>query len=135
MTRNEAIKLRSVIEQAMNGIDDATASQAPALFPQLKGDGALISAGTRINWGGTLKRAAAALWDTPENTPDNAPNLWEDIAYRDGIRIIPETITAGAAFQLGELGWWGDALYESTYDGENVWTPEQYQSAWMLKNI
>ena len=126
---SEARKLRPVIEAAAASLDDKTASTAPALFRILKQDGKLISAGTRINWGGTLKRASVDLWDTPENNPDNAPTLWEDINYRDGIRIIPDTITAGTAFSAGEQGWWGDDLYTSTIDN-NVWTPDQYPAGW-----
>ena len=69
------------------------------------------------------------MWDTPENTPDAAPALWEDIQYRDGVRIIPETITAGLAFAKGEPGYWGDELYSSLLDN-NVWTPAAYPAAW-----
>lgn len=129
MKRAEALKLRAIVEQAAVSLDDKTASEAATLFPRLKQDGALIAAGTRINYGGTVKRAAVDLWDTEENTPDNAPALWEDLAYREGIRIIPEVITAGTAFAKDELGWWGDVLYRSTMDA-NVWTPETNAAGW-----
>lgn len=129
MTRNEALRLRAIVEQAAASLDDQTASEGAALFPRLKGDGSLVSAGTRICWNGTIKRAAVDLWDTAENTPDAAPTLWEDIAYRQGYRIIPATITAGAAFAQGECGWWGDVLYRSTI-ASNVWTPEAYPAGW-----
>ena len=129
MTRKEALRLRAIVEQAAASLDDQTASAGAALFPRLKQDGALVKAGTRINWGGTLKRAAVDLWDTEANNPDNAPKIWEDIAYRDGFRVIPQTITAGTAFALDECGWWGDTLYRSTISG-NVWTPEQYSAGW-----
>ena len=125
----QARKLRPIIEKAMAGMDDITASEAVELSPSLKYDGGLIKAGTRINFNGVLKRAAVDLWDTEANNPDNAPTLWEDVAYRDGIRIIPETITASAAFALGECGWWKDTLYESTINN-NVYTPEQYPAGW-----
>ena len=124
-----AHKLRPIIEKAMESVDDKTASEGATLFPRLKGDGSLIAAGTRINWHGTLKRAAADLWDTAENNPDNAPTLWEDIAYREGWRIIPETITATAAFALDECGWWKDELYKSVIPA-NTYTPEQYPRGW-----
>lgn len=87
------------------------------------------SDGTRICWNGMVKRAAVDLWDTPENAPDTAPTLWEDIQYKQGYRIIPEVITAGQAFALGELGWWGDSLYKSLLSS-NVWTPEGYPAGW-----
>ncbi len=125
----QARKYRAIIESAMALTDDKVASEAPDLFPALTEDGSLVSAGTRINWNGTLKRAAVDLWDTESNNPDNAPSLWEDIAYREGYRIIPETITAGTAFTKDELGWWGEDLYKSLIDA-NVYTPVAYPAGW-----
>ena len=125
----DARAMRAVIEQAAASLDDKTASTAPALLRRLKQDGKLVSSGTRINWGGAIKRAAADLWDTAENTPDAAPTLWEDIGYWVCIRIIPVTITATAAFALGELGWWGGKVYKSML-AANVYTPEQYPAGW-----
>lgn len=110
-------------------LTDAQASTVVALYGGMKYDGALIAAGTRINWQGQLKRAAVDLWDTELNNPDHAPALWEDVAYKDGYRIIPETITATLAFSKDELGWWGDTLYRSLMDG-NVYTPNQAPSQW-----
>ena len=129
MKRSEALRLRAIIEQASASLPDKEASEAAVLFPRLKHDGSLIKAGTRINWSGVVKRAATDLWDTEVNNPDNAPTLWEDISFREGYRIIPETITAGTAFALGECGWWGDALYKSLI-AANVYTPEQYPAGW-----
>lgn len=129
MTRAEAIKLRGIIEGAVQSLDDAQASQAAPLFPGLKGDGSLVKAGTRINWNGVVKRAAVDLWDTENNDPDHSGVLWDDLAYKDGIRIIPETITATLAFAKGEQGWWGDAVYISKLEG-NVYTPAAYPDGW-----
>ena len=129
MKRAEALKLRAIVEQAAVSLDDKTASEAAMLFPRLKQNGALVTVGTRINHNGTIKRAAADLWDTAENNPDNAPALWEDISYKDGYRIIPETITAGTAFENDECGWWKGTLYRSLIPA-NVYTPEQYAAGW-----
>lgn len=124
-----AYQLRPIIEQAIANIDDKTASEGVELSPSLKQDGNLVKYGTRINWKGTLKRATVDLWDTAENNPDNAPNLWEDVMYKDGIRVIPEVITASAAFAKGEKGWWQDEIYTSLLDA-NVYTPTQYAAGW-----
>lgn len=126
---NRARELRQKIELAAAAQDDAFASTAAELFPRLKGDSTLISAGTRIHWNGAIKRAAVDLWDTADNNPDNAPTLWEDISYKDGYRIIPETITAGLAFAKDEYGWWGGVLYKSLIDA-NVYTPDAYPAGW-----
>ena len=128
----EARTIRTIIETAAASLDDKTASTAPTLFPRLRQDGSLIKAGTRINYNGCIKRAAVDLWDTADNSPDNAPTLWEDIDYKDGYRIIPDVITAGTAFALDELGWWGDKLYKSLLSA-NVYTPEQYPRGWELQ--
>lgn len=133
LTESEVLAL--LIPQQINtlAVDDATASRMVEFYPKLTmyAEGSLIAAGTRINWNGTLKQAAVDLWNTTENNPDNAPTLWQAIAYRNGIRIIPATITAGEAFAKGELGWWGDAVYESLIDA-NVYTPEAYPAGWTL---
>lgn len=112
-----------------SALDDVKASTAPDMFPRMKYDGSLIHSGTRINWHGHLKRAAVDIWDTIDNNPDNVPTLWADLAYRDGIRIIPEVITVTLAFSKDELGWWGNVLYRSKVDG-NVYTPAQYPDGW-----
>lgn len=112
-------------------LEDKEASMTPELFGRLNENGELVKAGTRINWNGILKRAASDLWDTAENNPDNAPTLWEDIEYKDGVRIIPEVITAGTAFSKDESGWWKDVIYISLIDN-NVWTPEQNPSGWEM---
>lgn len=129
LTADEVTRL--IIRQQISSldIDDATASRMADYFPELAGDGSLVKAGTRINWRGTLKRAAVDLWDNAANTPDAAPTLWEDLDYRDGVRVIPSVITVGLAFAQGELGWWGDALMRSKVSA-NVYTPEQYPDNW-----
>lgn len=132
-TMEEARAWRARMENLTKEATDMTASTMPEAFPKLKGDGSLVKAGTRINWQGMLKRAAVDLWDTAENTPENAPALWEDIDYKDGIRIIPDVITTGTAFSKGELGFWKDEIFRSLIDS-NVWTPDAYPAGWEAVN-
>lgn len=130
--QEKARRLRPLIMKAAASLDDKDASNAVELYAEYPNDATvLIQNGSRINWKGTLYRAAVDLWASEENDPDNAPTLWEKVMYRDGIRIIPEVITAGLAFSLGEQGWWGDKLYESLINA-NVYTPEQYPTGWKL---
>ena len=131
MTRAEAQAFIASIIAIRETASDEQASTAVAIYPTLKEENELIPVGTRINWNGVLKRAAVDVWDTPGNNPDNAPDLWEDIAYREGYRIIPETITVGTAFAKDECGWWDDVLYKSLMDA-NVYTPEQYPTGWEI---
>ena len=129
MPGKQAKALRTVVVQGAASLSGAIISTAPAACRRMRYDGTLIQNGTRINWNGTAKRAAVDLWDTDENNPDNAPTLWEDLMYRNGIRIIPNPITVGLKFSKNELGWWGDTLYRSKVDN-NVYTPEQYIDNW-----
>lgn len=129
-----AKKLRLIIEQAAQGLDDKTASTAPEMFGKLKQNGALVKAGTRINWNGVVKKANVDLWDTAENAPDNAPDLWSNLAFHDGYRIIPTVFTAEIAFSAGETGWWEqDGCYYTANANGTVWTPAEYPSAWTKK--
>lgn len=123
--------LRKNIITSSANLEDKVASETPELFGRLNQNGDLVTVGTRINWNGVLKRAAVDLYDTLENNPDNAPTLWEDIEYKEGYRIIPQTITVGTSFSKDELGWWEDKLYKSLLDN-NVWTPQQNPSGWEL---
>lgn len=131
MTLSEAKAFIAAIVRMREDATDAQASSSVAMYPTLKETGSLIKSGTRINWNGTIKRAASDLWDTNQNNPDNAPTLWNDIDYKDGYRIIPETITASLLFSKGEIGWWNGVLYKSVIDS-NVWTPYQNPSGWEI---
>lgn len=129
LTRFEAQEIIKALVALRTDATDAQASKAIYAYPRLSENNALIPSGTRINWNGTIKRAAVDLWDTAENNPDNAPALWEDINYREGYRIIPDVITAGLAFAQGECGWWNGVLYRSKI-AANTYTPDQYPAGW-----
>lgn len=129
ITREHARKLRQLLVKASESLTDKEASEGVELFPKMKYDGGLIRYLTRINWQGTIKMAAVDLYDTQANNPDNAPNLWTDIAYKDGYRFIKANMSAAEAFGLGECGWWEGELYESLI-AANVYTPETYSAGW-----
>ena len=133
LTYKEANDFIAAFLALRDGSSDAIASIAVAVFPKLNEDGSLIKSGTRINWENRIKRAAVDLWDTAENNPINAPTLWEDIDYKDGYRLIPQTITIGTAFALNECGWWNGVLYKSLL-AANVYTPDVYPAGWEVVN-
>ena len=112
-TAEEARAWRAQQEKAQPAVPNKDASGCVDLYPTLKQSGSLIKAGTRINWGGWLKQATVDLWDTEANDPDHAPDLWVKINYKDGVRVIPDVISAAEAFALDELGWWDGAIYKS----------------------
>lgn len=131
-TAEEARAWRAQLDKALPAVPDKEASGCVDLYPTLKQGGSLIKAGTRINWGGWLKQATVDLWDTEANDPDHAPNLWVKINYKDGVRVIPDVISAAEAFALDELGWWNGAIYKSLI-AANVYTPDAYPQGWKLQ--
>lgn len=124
-----ARQMRAAMDRAGTMLTDAQASTVTAIYPRLKDSGELVPVGTRIQWNGTIRRSRVDLWDAKENNPDNAPELWETVMYREGIRVIPEVIVAENPFSLGEQGWWGGVLYESLMNA-NVYTPDAYPAGW-----
>ena len=131
-TAEEARAWRKQLETALPVVPDKEASACADLYPVMRYDGKRIPYKTRINWNGWLMQAAVDLWDTKENDPDHAPTLWVKINYKDGVRVIPDPITAAEAFGMDELGWWDGSIYKSKL-ATNVHTPEQYPDGWELQ--
>ena len=129
MTKRQAERFLRAVVALREGAGDQQASASAEAYPGLHGDGRLIRHSTRINRGGRLCRARTDLFDTEENTPEKAPDLWEKLAYENGFRVIPAEIEAGSPFMKGERGYFKGQLYESLLD-HNVWTPEQMPSYW-----
>lgn len=129
--------LRLDMRQRVNSltIDNQTAGRMIDYFPTMKevcAEGALIPAKTRIRDDkddSIIWRSNVDLWNTTENSPTNAPTLWDKIAYHDGIRIIPDVIPATLAWMNGELGWRDGHVYKSGMDG-NVYLPGTVGAPW-----
>ena len=130
MTKEEAYKLRAIIEKATVSLDDKDASEGVMLFPRLKGDGSLVEHGTRINWHGTIKRAANSLWDTVENDPNHAPSMWDDIDYREGLRVLTGPIPATNPVQADEICWYKDQKWRNISGVPSVYLPDEYPAGW-----
>ena len=112
------------------GIPQQEMSMHPDLFPRLKGDGSLVKAGTHINWRGTIKRAANSLWDTVDNDPDHAPDLWNDIEYREGLRVLTGPIPATNPVQTDEICWYKDEKWRNISGVPSVFLPDEYSAGW-----
>lgn len=136
-TLTDAEILRLDMRQRVNSltIDNQTAGRMIDYFPtrfEFCAEGALIPAKTRVrddNDASVIWRSNVDLWNTDENSPENAPTLWDKIAYHNGIRIIPDTITATLAWKLNELGWRDGHVYKSGMDG-NVYLPGTQGAPW-----
>lgn len=131
--------LRIDMRQRVNilTIDNQTAGRMIDCFPTQKevcAEGALIKALTRIRDdkdASVIWRSNVDVWNTEANSPTNAPTLWDKIAYHEGIRIIPDTIPATLAWNMGELGWRDGHVYKSGMDG-NVYLPGTVGALWEM---
>lgn len=129
MTRTEALNLRALIERGTASYTLTEAAVGTRLMPRMKYDGSLIEYMTRIAFNGVTMMARTALYDTVENDPEHAPNLWAAIRQKNGIRYIEENMAAELAFAYGEKGWWNDELYISRMEG-NPYTPASAPTVW-----
>lgn len=78
MKRNEAIYLRSVMEQAAQSLDDATALTAVRLYPEWT-TGTHHPKGHKVQRNGKLWRAMQEHTAQTGWEPENAASLWEQI--------------------------------------------------------
>lgn len=133
MTEIEVRALRAALEALSQNLSDKESTEHNNLWmlPHFVANGELIRANTKVNWNGVVKKSRVDLWATEENDPTHE-TLWEEVMYRDGIRVIPNTITVTSLFSKDELGWWMDILYKSKVDA-NAYTPEQYPQNWDIQ--
>ncbi len=78
MRRSEVLRLRQVIEQAAQSLDDKTALTAIPLHP-VWAVGTEYAVGHKVQYGGRLWRVLQAHTSQLGWEPENAPALWEQI--------------------------------------------------------
>lgn len=140
MTRDEAMKIRSILTKGMSvsGIADSDASCAPTLFPSYE---SLLASGKsftqedvqkrfRFTYGGKLYVVTQAHTMQSDWSPETAVSLYEEVQYKNGIRLIPENITAENPFSAGERGMDADGVIWVSNCDNNVYTPSQYERNW-----
>ena len=131
MNREQTQRFIEAFKKMRDTLTDQQASSVADMYPTLKANGELVKAGTRINWNGVIYKAAVDLWDTEANNPTNTSSLWAALDYKEGHRVIPETLTVSTAFAQDECGWWNGVLYKSLL-ANNVWTPNEYAAGWAI---
>lgn len=78
MTKQEAIRLRSIIEQAAQNLDDQTSLAAKCLHPSWSA-GNSYSAGYKVQYSGRLWKVIQAHTSQEGWEPENAPALFTEI--------------------------------------------------------
>lgn len=125
MTREEAIQLRSIIEQGVASLDDETALQVVTLFPAWA-NGKAYEVGDRVKYNGVLYKVLQAHTSQADWTPDAAVSLFAKVLIPDP-DVIPEWTQPDSTnpYMTGDKVTYNGKTYVSTIDN-NVWAPDAY---------
>lgn len=84
-----ALKLRPLIEKAVQSLDDTDAIEAVTLYEKWSGDSKQYTVGQRLQYDGILYTVLQAHTSQPEWTPTDAPSLFAKVLIPDPT-VIPE---------------------------------------------
>lgn len=130
MTLKElALRLRPIIEQAMQSTDDATALQAVPLFPKWQSC-VEYAVGSRVQYGGVLYSVLQTHTSQDSWTPDVASSLFARVLIPNP-SVIPEWEQPSSTngYKKGDRVRFEGKVYESLIDN-NVWSPAAYPDGW-----
>ena len=122
MTRDEAYKLRAIIENAVASLDDATAIEGTILFPNWEVDCA-YEVGFRVQYEGILYKVLTAHTSQADWTPDVSASLFAKVLIPNE-NVIPawEQPDSTNGYAKGDKVTHNDKTWESLVDN-NVWEP------------
>jgi chitodextrinase len=124
ITREQAYKLRALIEKASASLPDTDAITAPELFP--KWTIKEYAVGDRVRYGDLLYKCLQNHTSQTDWTPDVAVSLW--VRVDDPSIEFPEwrqPTGAQDAYMKGDKVSYEGKHYISTVDN-NVWSPTTY---------
>lgn len=123
-----AMKLRPIIEVAMESVDDATALEAPELFPCWK-ESIAYTAGQRMRYGDVLYKVLQDHTSQAGWNPIAAPSLFAKVLIPDE-NTIPawEQPDSTNPYMKGDKVTYNGKTWVSEIDN-NVWAPGVY--GWM----
>jgi len=131
MKREEAYRLRSLIEKGSASLSDADALEGVSLFPAWE-VGKAYAVGDRISYEDDLYKVVQAHTSQDDWRPDAVPALYTKVAKPGEIPVWVQPTGAQDAYNKGDKVHYPDAagpVYVSLIDG-NVWSPEAYPQGW-----
>ena len=127
ISRQEARKLRAMIEKAAASLSDADALDGVELFKSWY-SGISYLADERVRYGDKLYRCVQSHTSQADWEPDRTPALWTEVAKPGEIPVWRQPTGAQDAYAKGDKVHYPDAagdIYVSTIDN-NVWEPGVY---------
>ena len=126
MTLKElAVKLRALVEKAVQSLDDADALDGKELYPEWE-TGTAYEIGVRVRYAGDLWRCLQAHTAQDAWTPSAAPSLWAKVLIPDP-EVIPEWEQPWSTnpYMAGDKVKHNGKTWVSSIDN-NVWEPGVY---------
>lgn len=125
MTREEALKLRAVIEQSVANLDDETALKGVTLFPAWV-SGKDYAVGDRVKYNNVLYKVLQAHTSQDDWMPDISPSLFAQVLIPDP-DVIPEWVQPDSTnpYMTGDKVKHNGKIWISAIDN-NVWEPGVY---------
>ena len=137
MTRDECLYLRSLIEKAVQSLDDDTALTAPTLYPRWQPDrqyaqGVYLTYGTNGVGDPQLYKTAQAHTSQADWPPDKTPALYVAIGLNaSGYPVWSQPTGVHDSYDKGDVVDRGGVLYESTING-NTTVPGSDERYWKV---
>lgn len=125
MKRTEAIRMREIIEIAMQNVEDTIALEVVTLFPEWV-EGVEYVANTRVKYSNVLYRCLTTHTSQADWTPDAAPSLFAKVLIPDE-NVIPawEQPDSTNPYMIGDKVSHNGKIWISIVDN-NVWEPAYY---------
>ena len=117
-----------LIDEITNIMSDEEAATVPHAYKEWQPDTYYI-AGDRRRYDGKLYRCNQPHTSQSGQTPDIVPALWTEIALPGETPVWRQPTGAQDAYDKGDKVHYptiNDQIFESTYDGKNVWAPDVY---------
>lgn len=129
----QAQKMRPLIVQAAQALDDDTAYSVPYMFETWEPDHA-YALDDRVRYGESLYKCVQAHTSQAGWEPPAVPALFTKVPKPGEIPIWVQPTGAQDAYMTGDKVWYPDKsghVYESIIDN-NIWSPEDYPTGWQL---
>ena len=122
---------RAKIEENATVMDDETAVEYPALFPNWSGNSVQYTVGDRVRYDETLYKVLQDHTSQQTWRPVDAPSLFAEILPGQGGTDIGEWTQPDSTnpYMAGDRVIFNGKIYESTIDN-NVWSPAAYPAGW-----
>ena len=127
MTRQKALALRKLIEQAAVSLPDEDALGGVELFPAWA-VGVDYTTDFRVRYDGKLYKCVQAHRSQSGWEPDKTPALWTEVAKPGEIPVWRQPTGAQDAYRIGERVWFPEkntTIYISDID-YNTYRPDVY---------